>query len=423
MNPPAHSEGAAFSRRGAAALIAGGFAVFIALLFLIGRGDSMMETRQNGAAHAGANGLNGYSGLVKLAEAGGYQVSRSRSPGALESYQLLVLTPPRGADADELGRLLQKRRRIGPTLVILPKWYASLPPANLPAEARENFKPGWVTLGNAFASGWPANLPAPFTFSHKRKQIDADSAPVWQGLGRSGELPAPTITYAADNPAHKQLIIDRSGDALAVLVQAYPDANQAEDYAPVIFIAEPDLVNNYGLADPARAAAAMHLIDTLDDDGQGRIVFDLTLNGFGGSENLLSLAFRPPFLAATLCLIMALAIIFWRAMMRFGPPAVGGPAIAFGKQQLVTNAAGLILRARRWGLLGAPYATLAGKRLARTLGLARHDSTSIDAALAMHAPDEEPFSARAARLGEATSPAEILGAAAALDTLNRKLRS
>lgn len=423
MNAAAPPERAAFSRGMAAALIAGGFAMFIALLFLIGQGESVTESRQNGAAHAGANGLNGYSGLTRLAQAAGYRVSRSRSASALEGYHLLVLTPPPGADANQLGRLLQKRRRIGPTLVILPKWYASLPPGNLPAEARKEFKPGWVTLGRAGTASWPARLPAPLTFSHKGKQLESGAAARWQGLGRSGQLPTGSIAYAADNPAHKRLITDASGNGLAVLVQTYPDGDYAGEYAPLIFVAEPDLVNNYGLADPARAAAAMRLIDELDDNGRGRIVFDLTLNGFGGSENLLSLAFRPPFLAATLCLIMALAIIFWRAMMRFGPAAVRAPATAFGKQQLVTNAAGLILRARRWRLLGPPYAALAGRRLARTLGLTRHDGSAIDAALAIRAPDEEPFTARAARLEQATKPADILSAAAALDTLNRKLKS
>ena len=128
------------------------------------------------------------------------------------------------------------------------------------------------------------------------------------------------------------------------------------------------------------------------------------------------------FLAATLCLMLALLIIGWRAFKRFGPAATtGGPGIAFGKQRLIANGAGLIVRARRLHLLGAPYAALTARRLADRLGLARADAESIDTALARRLPAEEPFSRRAARLESATRPADILGAAQALDDLTRKL--
>jgi hypothetical protein len=148
----------------------------------------------------------------------------------------------------------------------------------------------------------------------------------------------------------------------------------------------------------------------------------MTLNGFGASENLLTLAFRPPFLAATLCLLLALLIIGWRAFMRFGPPAVAaGPNIAFGKRQLITNGAGMILRARRFALLAAPYAALSSRRIAERLGLSRPDPQAIDAALARRLPLEEPFTRRAARLEAAETPAEILAAAQALGELNTKL--
>jgi hypothetical protein len=115
--------------------------------------------------------------------------------------------------------------------------------------------------------------------------------------------------------------------------------------------------------------------------------------------------------------------VFWRAMLRFGPAAASAPAAAFGKRQLVTNGAGLIVRAKRWGLLARPYAALSERRLARALGLARSDPAAVDLALARRLPGEEPFTARAARLEAARNPADILSAARALDTLARKLET
>jgi hypothetical protein len=411
---------AAFSRGAVAALVVGGFALFLALLFLLGRGESPLADTQNGAAHGLATGLNGYAGFARLLEAEGFEVTYSRSPRGLETNGILVLTPPGGADPQELGKVLTQRRQIGPTLVILPKWQASKPPANIARKDAEKFKRGWVMLAGAYATSWPDQLPAPFAFTHQIETLDSSVLPKWQGYDLGGDLPADNVAFAKIAPRHQALIRDGAGRPLAMLVHDYAASGGSDDDHWVIFIAEPDLANNFGMADPARAAAALAVVGELEYGDADKITFDLTFNGFGGSENLLTLAFRPPFLAATLCLILALAIVFWRAMLRFGPAGNGGPATGFGKRQLVNNGAGLILRARRFRLLASPYTALSARRLARQLGLARPDPAGIDAALAVRLPDEEPFTIRAARLEAATKPADILNAALAIDHLARK---
>jgi hypothetical protein len=419
------SGGAPFSRGAAAALVAGGFALFLALLFLIGKGENPLADTRSGEAHALATGLNGYAGLARLLAASNYEIKNSRSPGGLETRGILVITPPAWGDSEEIGALLDRRRTLGPTLVIVPKWFARPPPDNLPREAANKFKRGWVVLGGAAAPDWPAQLKSPFGFTATLAELGKGEKPRWQGFGRSGTLPTRAVLHAETNPFHEVLIEDAAGHALAVRVRDAAEES-VDEYAGeaahwVIFLTEPDLANNFGLADPARAAAAIALVQELDYDAYAEITFDMTLNGFGASENLLTLAFRPPFLAATLCLILTLALVFWRSMLRFGPAAASAPAAAFGKQQLVTNGAGLIVRAERWGLLARPYAALAERRIARALGLARSDPAAIDRALAQRLPNEEPFTARAARLEAARNPADILSAAHALDTLARKL--
>ena len=415
----------AFTRAGALALVAGGFALFLAMLYLIGSGASLGGEKGGGQAHAASNGLNGYSGLVRLVEAQGYSTNRSRNRAGIESDGLLVITPPTFTDATELAKLLNDRRYRGPTLVIAPKWWASPPPPNLPSEARAKFKRGWVTLGSAEAAEWPAELPAPYTFAQELDGMQEGAVPMrWSGAGHSGKLPNAAVVYAKVKGARRTLISDASGRILAFEVQLGENNQPDDDAYPVTFIAEPDLANNYGLADPARAAATIALIDELTYDGEIEdVTFDLTLNGFGASENLLTLAFRPPFLAATLSLLVALIIIGWRAFQRFGPAASGsGPDIAFGKRQLIANGASLIIRARRFALLSKPYGALSARRLAERLGLARPDPDAIDAALARRLPGEEPFTRRAARLEAADKPADILAAAKALDDLNAKLQ-
>ena len=414
----------AFSRFGAFVLVAFGCAVFLAMIYLIASGAEFGGGGRDGEAHANGSGLNGYAGLTRLLEAEGYEVTRSRSPSGLKTEGLLVLTPTPYTDAEEFAEILKDRENLGPTLVILPKWNATLPPQNLPPKAREKFKQGWVILGDAVPAEWSADLPAPYRLTHlAAKPAAKGRLPSWGGYGIKGQLPTQTVLYAKADPAHRSLVTDGSGHALAVLIEGEEGEDYYENAHWTAFVADADLMNNYGLADGARARAALALVEELSYDGDiSEVTFDLTLNGFGASENLLTLAFRPPFLAATLCLLMALLIVGWRAFQRFGPAAAsGGPAIAFGKRRLIANGAGLIVRARRFRLLGAPYAALSARRIADRLGLVRHDRESIDAALARRLPDEEPFSRRAARMEAATKPADILSAAQALDTLATKL--
>ncbi|MCX9146010.1 DUF4350 domain-containing protein [Erythrobacter sp. WG] len=415
----------AFSRGGALALAGGGLALLLALLYLISAGAEFGGgERGGGQAHAAANGLNGYAGLVRLTEAQGYTVTRSRSGAGLKTDGLLVLTPPLAADPEAIGKLLAERRFTGPTLLIVPKWTALPPPPDLPSTERAKFKRGWVRLAGAEPSGWPEALPAPYAFTLALDGTEAGAVPTrWSGMGRTGALPTAAVLHAKIGAGQRTLVTDARARTLAFAIAA-EGGNPDEEPFPVAVIAEPDLSNNYGLDDPARAAATIAIIDALTDDGEiGAVTFDMTLNGFGASENLLTLAFRPPFLAATLSLLVALLIVGWRAFQRFGPPAAAaGPDIAFGKRQLIVNGAGLILRARRFRLLGAPYAAIAARRIAERLGVPRAEPEAIDAALARRLPDEEPFTRRAARLEAADKPAAILAAARSLDDLAAKLQ-
>jgi len=206
------------------------------------------------------------------------------------------------------------------------------------------------------------------------------------------------------------------------------DSATAEDSRtyPVVFVFEPDLLDNYGLAKAANADLAVELIGAVTDWEIGPVAFDLTQNGLGRAMNLLTLAFTPPFLAATLCLIIAGIVVGWRAFRRFGPPLAQGPAIALGKGQLVANSAGLIRRSGRLHLLGPPYAALMRRTIAARLGLKpQGDDASTDAAidraLGTRGLSDTPFAALAARLASARKPHELLRAADALKSIERKL--
>ncbi len=410
-----------FSRGAMLAIVLVGFTAFIAMLYFIGIGDTGGRER-SGSAHATANGINGYSGLVQLLEGEGYVVERSRGRDGLETTDLLILTPPSFTDPEEFATILENREYLGPTLVILPKWNARTPDTDTIAEEdADRMQSDWVALTGTNAANWTENLPAPYGFDTQIEQIEEKTASTWEGLGLSGTLPTRTVQYAGDKSTHEAVFKDGAGRIIALNIIGEDGTEYYENSHWTMFVTEPDLVNNYGLADPRRAAAALALVREAGYGDMNSVTFDLTLNGQGGSVNLLTLAFQPPFLAATLCLILAMLIVGWRAFLRFGPAAAGSADIAFGKRRLVSNGAGLIVRARRLGLLAAPYINLTQRRLGRALGIARPDAEMIDNAMAIRLPEEEPFSSLATRLTNAQKPMDILHAAQALNELTKKL--
>ena len=409
-----------FGRGTVLGLIGVGFLAFLTMLFFLATGATG-ERDGSRTAHAATDGVHGFSALSHLLRSNGIDVALSRSRSGLETTGLLVLTPTINADPERIGAVLADRSDKGPTLVIMPKWVAAPPPDDLPEEQAENIRKDWVRLASGRAATWAAELPAPFDFDHRMLPAMENSEMAWSGFGFEGELPTPAVLITPANPLHRPLVIDTAGNMLAFTVEGEPGTDYYDNAHWVAFVAEPDLVNNFGLADPVRAALSLALVREVIYGDETPVTFDLTLAGLGDGTNLLTLAFRPPFLAATLCLIIALLIVGWRAFLRFGPTSAPEQDIALGKARLVENGAGLIVRARRMRLLADPYSRMLRGRAAALVGVQRSDTAGLDEAVAARLPDSETFSTLAERLRQADTPADILSAARALDHMTRKL--
>ena len=109
----------------------------------------------DGGGHAGGKGLNGYAALADLLEKRGYAVNRARSEARLDDPGLLVLTPPLQGDAEDLNRIIEKRRHSGPTLLVLPKW-VTMPATAATGQAKA--KKGWVQIGGAERPDWASDV-------------------------------------------------------------------------------------------------------------------------------------------------------------------------------------------------------------------------------------------------------------------------
>jgi hypothetical protein len=183
---------------------------------------------------------------------------------------------------------------------------------------------------------------------------------------------------------------------------------------PHYVVADPDLLNNQALRDPARARAAVELLDRLNATGDTAVGFDLTMNGYGSCESgsVLRMAFEPPFLAMTLALFVAALLAGLHGAFRFGPARREQRAIAFGKAALVENSAGLIRLAEREAHLGGAYADVMRGELARAAAAPGHlQGEALDRYLNRLAREGPTFSELAADLATARSRSTLMAAA------------
>lgn len=421
-----------FSRRAVLAIVLIGTALFVALLWMIGTGTGLGATN-DGQGHAGGKGLTGYAAMADYLERRGFVVRKTRNEGALAKPGLLILTPPAHADGEKIDSIVEARRYVGPTIVITPKWVAA-PPARGQAEAKK----GWVQLVGTLGPEWRGFLD---DVEVAVGPVDANGQPArWSGMNLSGRLPDREHMLWGKGPGLIALVTEQDGRILAAFLDDggyYPALEhfaprrprievEDEHIQPLLIVFEPDLLDNYGMASLNNARLAEALVRASGIGAGEPVVFDLTLNGLGQSDNLLTLAFTPPFLAATLCLLLAAVITGWRAFLRFGPPMATRRAIAFGKRALVANAASFVRRSGRLHLIAGPYSDRARERLARGLALPRHldagqAEEAIDRALASREPGAEPFSVTVARLKRARRAHDLLKAARDLHALERKL--
>jgi hypothetical protein len=285
--------------------------------------------------------------------------------------------------------------------------------------------------------------------------LGKEAAHGWRDTGlyaeRRGALPDDRQVQAGDGPRLESLIetadgrtlagyltADGTNAALARWVGASPSAtaddkeaddedDESAEAFPVVLVFEPDLLDNWGLATRETALMARKLVFAASGvDHPSTVTFDLTLNGLGASRNLLTLAFEPPFLAATLCFAMALFAAGWRSFNRFGPANQAAREIPLGKTVLVRNTAGLIRRARRVRLIAGPYADASRERLVLALGLPRGRSpqeteAAIDRLQERQVASGPRYSDLAARLRAAHRSADVVQTAAALQRVEKDL--
>lgn len=388
------------------ALLLIGIFSFGALVTLSGYAGDLRQ-KNNGQAHALSRSATGYAGLVRLLADMDYDVRMSRTENV--SYKdrsvLKVFTMTRPYQANKMDDLSLN----SPTLIIMPKW-STFPYAK---------KQGWVQKrwGNSDR----------FTMSNHERDLKELAGEVTFSEFESDDK---SISYEATKVIGAQqsqggLKIDNlqtiTGSDLLNVYEVDKGAFLVKIIGTEIYIlSDPDFMNTMGISTRTRAKLAVDLIDTIIADADAdpkRVDFDLTIHGFGGQANIIKVLTQPPFLAATLCLLAAGALISWQAFSRFGDPLKVERDYALGKFTLADNAARFIRIAGREPNMAKDYASLVRKQVVRGLNLEARRPQDIEKIL----EHRESVLGLPGRYGELESRAKQTGGLMTLMQLSKDL--
>ncbi|MES3152476.1 hypothetical protein [Sphingomonas faeni] len=359
---------------------------------LLGAYAPDLNSGRNAGSHALSNAATGYAGIVELARATGRHPRVLRAEEAWNTEDLVVATPEHGAI--DMTKFMAARRNRA-TLIVLPKW----------ATIADDETSGWVDVGGLLPAFDPASIFAPatvMTVTRRPSGARALHAVRWapSSLAVSAPRPLQTVASATLIP----LITD---DAGRIVLGQFRRTN-------TYILADPDLLDNHGIRRLDHARAALDLLDFVNATGAHGIAFDVSLNGLGVGRSPLKLAFEPPFLAMTLAIVAALALVAWQALVRFGTAQPRTRAIAFGKTALIDNSAMIVRKAGREGMLGERYAVLIRERARTIFGVpAKLTDDEADRYLDKLGGTTQ-FSALVADAGRAEHRTDMLAAAQAL---------
>ncbi len=309
-----------FSRRLFMGWIAGAVVLFAASLFLMGSSGEQSGPDSTGASTFSRSAI-GHAGIAEVLTRLGIPVVKSRynSLEKLSDGSLLVIAEPRTArQSEEEIRTLLKADDI---LLVLPKWIG------LPSKQTD----GWLRQVVERLPGepqWALRLVAP------RAEVVRETGDVtWttNALGLTPSLASPIQLMSG--PGLRPII----GGERGMLLGEISDRGRR-----IWVLSDPDVISNHGLAREGNAALAVAIIKRLRS-GDGSVVFDETVHGYlAKPSSPFMLLFRFPFVVATVQGLIAVALLLWATMARFGAPQSAPPPLSAGRGSLLQNMAKLI---------------------------------------------------------------------------------
>ncbi len=293
----------------------------------------------------------GHAGLYALLQRAGVPVARSQANGVVTTNggDVLVLAePPETLSGDAVIRL----GRAASSLLVLPK---------RTGEADED-NPAWVKSTAPIGIDSVAAIAR--LLGPKIDVVRTDPPASWT-VNTLGIAPVVAGTMQMIEDDDLTPILANGKD---MLIAEYRDGERR-----TWILADPDVIENFGLGQGQNAGAALALLNGLRDD-DGTVIFDETIHGM---VNPVSNPFRklvefPLGIGSALSLV-ALGLLCWRAVGRFGKPVATPPVFDFGKRRLIATSAALLDRAGHQIIVMRRYVELnlhdVGRRFSAPPGL------------------------------------------------------
>ncbi|HLH94527.1 MAG TPA: DUF4350 domain-containing protein [Xanthobacteraceae bacterium] len=308
-----------FSSRLLVGWIAGAVAAFAVALYFVGGGE--LDGPDSLQANTFSRSAIGHAGFAEVLTQLGIPVAKSRSssPEKVTAGGVLVIAEPLQSPQIEavIGPLLETKT----ILLVLPKW--------LGLQGGE--KTGWVGSVAELPPGnakWALDLVAP------GGDVTRESSAVTWTTNALNIIPSIELPLQLIHSSRlRQVIAAPQG----ILVGEISGSGRK-----IWVLADPDVINNHGLSHPENAALAVALIKALRS-GEGNVVFDETVHGFTvRTANALQLLFRFPFVVATIQGLLAVLLLMWATLGRFGAPRSAPPTLSAGREGLLQNMAKLV---------------------------------------------------------------------------------
>ena len=327
-------------RRTAALVITGGVA-FCLSLFLVFWSDPTDRPIAGNSSYSVS--AIGHAALLALLRDRGYEVGINRNRegrSVTERDLLLILEPgvgfarairreegdpgdPDGKRPENLDRLLQGKAQ---ALIALPKWQADPMAARQAGIWRRRDHVQGVSLT---PPGAVRSLARVLLEDSEARIVRKSTSGGWDSKLGDADILLDQPQLIASSKL-EPLVANRDG----ILIGQISGTR-------IAVLSDPDLIANHGLRMAGNARLALRLIDRFLPSG-GSVHVDETVHGYAVIPSLPRLLFQPPFLAATLLALAALAALAWIGTARFGAPVAVSDTGVSGNILLMRNAGRLL---------------------------------------------------------------------------------
>ena len=345
------SAPAIFSPRLLIGWLAAAVLIFAASLFFLGGGDSGKPGADTIGPSSFSRSAIGYAGIAEILHRLDIPVVKSQydALGKLHAGGVLVITDPKptavnnDADDDTVDDDLDGAKTL---LLVLPKWHGV---------ASEQHR-GWIEKAHLIDSAsvrWALSLALA-----KGDVVRPGALKDWS-QNQLGVAPTLDDTVQLMRGAQLKPIV-ASPDGILV-------GEMSRKGRRLWILADPDVMANHGIGLKGNAAFSVALIDALRGSG-GNVVFDETLHGYVARPmSPLKLLVEFPFVFATAQLLLAVALLLWATVGRFGAPAAAAAALDAGKLGLIENTAKLLDFAGHHRMMVRRYGQASVRDVARLL--------------------------------------------------------